>query len=148
MDGLQFSHCFNKAMNLAIEDFKKFALKYPQNTKYEASRICDSFSVEDQERIKYLFVEWDEENKRDVPYDSEDMLLINISELTYLLAEKVTCYKNYNEGTAFIEKIVNSVPKKRNLYLVESALSKMTKEKSPKDSGKSLGDVNLSFCKI
>ena len=146
LDGREFSDCFEKAFNTSIENYKKYALKNPKSFDVETSRLCNKLSAKDYERIKSDFVEWDEENKVEVPYDEEDMHLSKIGDLSAFLALKVNCYKAYTSGQLFIHKMINSVPRKRNSYLVDLTLSLMTKEKSPKNSEKLLGDSDLSFC--
>lgn len=147
LDGLEFVSCLEKAINQSIQDFKSEEAKDPHNTRYETERLCSKLSKEDYRVLKNLFVEKDPATDKDIPFEDEDMNLIAIKELGDFLGDYISCYMPYSDGENFIDKIVNKVSGTRNGYLIENALSLMTKEKSPKDSKKLLGDSDLSFCK-
>ncbi|MCB0745375.1 MAG: hypothetical protein KDC67_15815 [Ignavibacteriae bacterium] len=148
IDGLQFSECFRRAINDSIDTFKEEELRNSQNLDVEGTRICNQLSEENYQNIKKLFVEYDVSTKNEKPYESEDMNKIKIAELSSYLIPYIDCYKNYSEKENFIGNIVNKISTKRNKNLLESAISLIKKKKSPKDSLKSLGDIDLVYCKF
>jgi hypothetical protein len=146
LDGLEFVNCLEKAINESIQDFRAEEAKDPKNTRFEVERLCSNLSKKDYQKLKNLFVEIDETSGKEVPFDKEDMSLIEIKELGDFLGDYISCYAPYSDGEDFVDRIVNRVSGTRNKYLIENALSLITKEKSPKDSKKLLGDSDLSFC--
>ena len=108
--------------------------------------VCKDLSADNYREIKLLFVEFDKKTLKEYPYDAEDMELIKIKNLAPFLSSYVRCYKNYSTGEGFIDLMANKVSFTKNKNLIENAIGIMTKVKSPKDSEKTLGEVDLSFC--
>ncbi len=143
LDGVEFSDCFRKAFNEAIQQQRDDLVspaKLPQELKTQSTLIsCNELSEESYHTIRSGFVEFYQ--GREVPYDSEDMMSAKLEDMKKYLSQRINCYRvSSTSAPYFIQKLI----KKKNELLVAAAIEVMIEKSYQVD--KRFNAFDLNYC--